>query len=88
MEKINVKKIGIASGITGMIFYLGCVLIMSLLGKEVFVKIANLLFHGTDFTSIARMNIPVFESILGLFVSFIFWGAIGYIIATIYNKIK
>ena len=88
MEKINLRKIGIASGTTGAILYLACVITMSVLGKEMLVKLANLLFHGINFTNIIRMNIPINESILGIFVSFLFWGFIGYLIGLIYNKIK
>ncbi len=88
MNKIDVKRFGIASGIVGAIVYTACILVVLILGKDALVKIANILFHGMDFTNIIRMDIPVFESILGIFISFIFWGIIGGLISFFYNNFK
>ncbi len=87
MAHIKVKKMGLASGITGAIIYLSCFLFMSILGKDVLVKLANLLFHGVDFSQILRMDIPIAESLIGIVLSFIFWGTVGYILAFIYNNV-
>ena len=88
MEKLNQKKFAIASGLTSVVIYLGCFLIMTVLGKDSLVKLSNLLFHGMDFSNIIRMNIPIGETLLGAVASFIFWGIIGYVLAFIYNKMK
>lgn len=88
MEKLNQKKIALASGLTSVVVYLGCFLIMTVLGKDSLVKLSNLLFHGMDFSNIIRMNIPIGETLLGAIASFIFWGIIGYVLALIYNRIK
>ena len=88
MEKLNQKKFAIASGLTSVVIYLGCFLIMTVLGKDSLVKLSNLLFHGMDFSNIIRMNIPIGETLLGAVASFIFWGIIGYVLALIYNKMK
>lgn len=88
MENINIKRFGIASGITGATLYLACIIIMALLGSDLLINIANLLFHGIDFTEIIRMNISILESLLGIVVSFVFWGIIGFFLAYIYNKIN
>ena len=88
MEKLNQKKFAIASGLTSVVIYLGCFLIMTILGKDSLVKLSNLLFHGMDFSNIIRMNIPIGETLLGAVTSFIFWGIIGYVLALIYNKMK
>ena len=88
MEKLNQRKFAIASGTTSVIIYLGCYLVMLLLGEDGIVKLSNYLFHGIDFTSIIRMDIPIGETLLGAFISFIFWGLVGYLVAIIYNKIK
>lgn len=88
MEKLSQKKFAIASGATSVVIYLGCFLIMSVMGKDSLVKLSNLLFHGMDFSNIIRMNIPISETLLGAFVSFIFWGFIGYLLAFFYNKMK
>lgn len=88
MEKLNQKKLAIASGIGSLVVYLGCFLIMAIMGKDSLVKLSNLLFHGMDFSTIIRMNIPIGETLLGAIASFAFWGFIGYLLALVYNKIN
>ena len=88
MEKLNQKKFAIASGLTSVVVYFGCFLIMTVLGKDSLVKLSSLLFHGMDFSNIIRMNIPIGETLWGAVTSFIFWGIIGYLLALIYNKMK
>ncbi len=87
METINTKKMALASGITGSIIYFSCFLLMTILPKETLIKLANLIFHGIDFSDDLRMDIPITETVLGIIVSFIIWGIIGFIVATIYTKI-
>ena len=88
MEKLSQKKFAIASGLASVLVYLGCFLIMTILGKDSLVKLSNLLFHGMDFSNIIRMNIPIGETLLGAVASFVFWGIVGYVLAFIYNKLK
>jgi len=88
MEKLNQRKVAFASGLTSIVIYFGCFLVMTLLGKESLVKLSNLLFHGMDFNNIIRMNISIGETLLGAVVSIIFWGVIGYLFAVIYNNLK
>ncbi len=87
MNKLNVKKFATASGITGAIIYLSCFVLMSILPKSTLVKLGNLIFHGVDFTNDLRMGIPIMETILGIAVSFVLWGLIGFIFSSVYNKI-
>lgn len=86
MEKLNQKKLGLATGLASVVIYFSCSFVMAVLGKESLVKISNLLFHGMDFSKIIRMNITTAETLLGAVVSFIFWGLTGYFIAVVYNK--
>lgn len=72
MEKLNQKKIALASGFTSVVIYLGWFLLMTVLGKESLVKLSNLLFHGMDFSNIIRMNIPISETLIGAGFSFAF----------------
>ena len=88
MENLNQNKFALAAGLTSVVIYLGCFLIMNILGKEGIVKLSNLIFHGMDFTNIIRMEVPIVESLIGAVASFIFWGLIGYLLALIYNKMK
>ena len=88
MENLNQKKFALAAGLSSVVIYLGCFLIMAILGKDSLGKLSNLLFHGMDFSNIIRMNIPIGETALGAIVSFVFWGITGYIIAFLYNRLK
>ncbi|NND77019.1 MAG: hypothetical protein HKN39_02405 [Flavobacteriales bacterium] len=88
MEYLNAKKFAIGAGLTSAIIYIGCYLTMAVLGEKALVKFANLLFHGVEFESILRPDIPVLETLIGIVVSFVFWGLVGFILANIYNKIK
>jgi hypothetical protein len=88
MEKLNQRKLALATGTTSIVIYLGCFGIMALFGKDSLVKLSNLLFHGMDFSNIIRMDIPISETIIGVFVSFLFWAIVGYVLAIIYNTIS
>lgn len=88
MKQISIKKFALASGITGAIIYTSCFVLMSILPKETLIKLANLIFHGIDFSEDLRMNISISETLIGIVASFILWGIIGYLLAFIYNKLK
>ena len=88
MKQLNTKSFGLASGIISVIIYLGCALVMIVLGKEGLVKLSNLLFHGMEFSEIIRTDIPFYETVIGAIFSFIFWGTTGFFLAFIYNKIS
>lgn len=88
MNSINIKKFSLASGLTGAIIYTTCFILMSFIPKETLIKLANLIFHGIDFTQDIRMNIPITETLLGIVTSFILWGVVGFLLAFIYNTIN
>lgn len=88
MKLISNKKFALASGLTGAIIYFTCFIIMSILPRETLVKLANLIFHGIDFSEDLRMNISISETFIGIAASFILWGIVGYLLGFIYNKLK
>ncbi|MCF6181179.1 DUF5676 family membrane protein [Lutibacter sp.] len=88
MDKINVKKMGIACGLTGALLYIGCAILMFSLGQKNTILIFNNFLHGLDTTSIIRMNIPLINSIIGLLQTFILFWLIGVSIATFYNALS
>lgn len=88
MKQLNAKQFGIASGLTSVVIYLGCFLIMTILGKGSLIKLSNMLFHGMDFTNIIRMDVPFIETLLGAILSFLFWGLSGFFLAFTYNRIR
>ena len=85
MNSINYKKLGIASGLTGALLYIACILVMLILGQNGIVKLFNSLLHGLDVSSVARMNVPVLEAGIGVVLTFILGWLIGACIGALYN---
>lgn len=85
MEKLNIKKTGLALGITGVIFYLACIIIIMLAGHKGSTMFFNALLHGLDVGPVLRTDIPVWEAGLGIVETFVIGGIAGCIIAAVYN---
>jgi len=88
MNKLNSKKIALAAGISSVIAYISCIILMMIVGEDGVVRISNLLFHGIEFSGNVRMDVPITDNLLGIIMSFIFWGGMGYIFASIYNRLN
>ena len=91
MFRLNVKKMGFATGLTGALLYLGCMIVMLTAGKEGSIKFFNNLLHGLDTSNIIRMDVPLLEAFFGIIQTFILGWLLGACIAAIYNvqiKIK
>lgn len=86
MNHINIKKFGLAFGITGALLYFGCAIVMLILGHDSTVKFFNTLLHGLDVSSIIRMDVAPIEVLLGLVQTFILSWLIGACIAAVYNS--
>jgi hypothetical protein len=85
MNHINVKKLGLAFGLTGALLYLGCMLVMITVGHDGTVTFFNNMLHGLDVSSIVRMNVPLWEAGIGIVETFIISWLIGACIAGFYN---
>lgn len=85
MGHINVKRMGLAFGVTGTLLYLGCVLVMATVSKKAAVLFFNSLLHGVDVTPILRSQMPLWEVGLGIVETFILGWLIGATIAAFYN---
>lgn len=82
---INVKKFGFAVGITLTLLYLGCAIIMAIVGHDGTIKFFNSLLHGLDVSTIVRMNVSLGEAAIGLAETFILGWLFGACIAGFYN---
>ena len=71
MVQIHVKRFGFACGITGVILYLGCILLMATVGKDGTIIFFNSLLHGIDVSSVIKMDVPVTEALMGIAQTFI-----------------
>lgn len=85
MNRINIKKLGFAVGLTGALLYLGCMVVMLTAGREGTIDFFNSLLHGLDTTSIIRMDVPLWEAAIGIVQTFIIGWLIGALIAAFYN---
>ncbi|MBI2271267.1 MAG: hypothetical protein HYU69_13065 [Bacteroidetes bacterium] len=86
MNRINVRKFGLAFGVTGALLHLGCIILMATVGKEGTVLFFNSIIHGMDFSSVVRMDISFTEAFIGLIEIFIICWLIGACIAGVYNS--
>jgi len=85
MQKLNVKKLGLAIGLTGALLYLGCMILMTTVGHDGTVEFFNNLLHGLDVSSVIRMEVPLWEAGIGIVQTFILGWLVGACIAAIYN---
>ncbi len=82
---INIKKFGFATGLTGALLYLGCIVVMATVGHDGTVKFFNSLIHGLDVSTIVRMEVPMWEAGAGIVETFVLGWLIGACIAGFYN---
>ncbi|MBO6515090.1 MAG: hypothetical protein JJ975_00885 [Bacteroidia bacterium] len=87
MNKLKVRKFGLAFGLTGALLYLGCSALMLTVGHDGTVKFFNSLLHGLDVSSIIRMTVPWWELVIGIVEIFILSWLIGACIAAFYNAL-
>ena len=85
MKSIDVKRMGMAVGLTGTLLYLGCVIVMFTLGRESAIKFFNSLLHGLDTSKIFRTEIPLWELAVGVVQTFILGWLLGACVAWFYN---
>lgn len=85
MNHLNIKKFGFATGFTGAIIYLGCIVVMWTAGREGTINFFNSLLHGLDTTNIIRINATLWEASIGFVQTFILWWLVGALIAAFYN---
>ncbi len=85
METINIRRFGMAWGVTASLLYLGCVLVMATVNRDAQVAFFNSLLHGIDVSQILRTTMPIWEMLIGLVETFIIAWLIGATVASIYN---
>lgn len=85
MNTINIRKFGLACGLTGVLLYLGCIIVMLTVGRAGTITFFNSLIHGLDVSSIVRMDVPLWEALIGIIETFILAWLIGACLAAFYN---
>ena len=82
---LNAKYLGLAFGLTVVVFYLGCMVTMATLSHDKAVTFFNSLLPGLDVAPILRTSVPVSEAALGLVTIFVLCWIAGALIAWMYN---
>jgi hypothetical protein len=86
MMTLNYKRLGLAFGLTGTVLYLGCMILMVILGKSGTVQFFNSILHGLDVESIILMKVDFGPALIGLVCTFIIGWIIGALVASFYNS--
>jgi hypothetical protein len=82
---LHPKYLGLSFGVTGVLFYLGCMLTMATVPHDKAVVFFNSLLHGIDVGPILKTSMPVSQVAMGLVTTFILGWFAGVLIAGIYN---
>ncbi|MBU1821847.1 MAG: hypothetical protein KKG00_10105 [Bacteroidetes bacterium] len=82
---LSIRKLGMALGLTGVLAYLGCIILMVTVGYTGTVQFFNSLLHGLDVSDIIRPEVPLWEAALGVIQTFVLGWLAGAAIAGIYN---
>lgn len=85
MGVINVKKMGLAVGLTAAFLHLGCVAVILFTSRDATITFFNSLLHGIDVTSILRTDMSAQEMVYGFIQIFILGWLAGAAVASIYN---
>ncbi len=74
---INVKKLGLAFGLTAVLLYIGCIILMATVGHNATVNFSNNIFHGINVSGIICIDVPLWEAGFGLVQTFILFWLVG-----------
>ncbi len=84
---IDIRKLGLAFGATGVLLYLGCIIAMCTVGRDGTVRFFNSLLHGLDTSTIIRMQVPAGEAVVGVMETFVLGWLIGACVGGFYNAL-
>lgn len=82
---ISPRRLGIAFGATGVVFYLGCIITMGTVSHAKAIVFFNSLLHGLDVAPILRESVSPSEVCLGIIGTFVFGWFAGALVALFYN---
>lgn len=83
---ISPRRLGLAFGLIGVVFYLACILTMSTVPRDKQILFFNGLLHGLDVASILRATVPLGEVLLGIISTFVLAWFAGAMVAGFYNR--
>jgi hypothetical protein len=85
INTLNPRRLGLAFGLTGVVFYLACILTMCTAPHDKQVVFFNSLLHGLDVAPVLRTSVPPGEVALGIISTFVLAWFAGAMVAGFYN---
>lgn len=85
INMINIMKLGLATGITGMVFYIGCAIVMAVSGHDATVIFFNTVLHGFDATPFIKEDITLAQTFSSMVMGFVLFYLAGTCVAVFYN---
>ena len=85
MTILSPIRFGLAIGIAGSHFYVGCMVFMAMMPAATVTWFSNSLLHGVDITSVMRESVPPSQSLAGILSTLVGGWIFGALTALIYN---
>ncbi len=85
MQCLSPIRFGVAVGVAGVLFYVGCMIFMATVPSETVIWLSNSVLHGVDLDSVMRQSIPLQQSLTGIMLTFLGGLVFGALLASIYN---
>lgn len=82
---LNPKRLGLAFAMSASVFYLGCTLLMGMIGASALTAFFNGILHGLDVAPIIVDSVSPLITITGFVNTFILSWLFGALIAVVYN---
>ncbi|OJW81508.1 MAG: hypothetical protein BGO69_08960 [Bacteroidetes bacterium 46-16] len=87
MNRIHIKSLGFAFGLTAWLIYSTCIIVMQMASAELAFDFFNHFFHGFQAGSLIHSHLSAGEIVCGMVQTFIFFWLVGASIAAIYNTV-
>lgn len=85
MGAINIKKTGLALGLTMVVLRIGCIILFSVVSREQAVSFLKTLLCGVDVSSVLVTSMSIQDIAYGLIQIFVLGWLAGSLFASIYN---
>lgn len=85
MQKLKPNVVALSLGITAVILYILCLVLVAILPVQAMVPLVNNLIHSVDFRGMMTDNITFAGSVIGIIAWFLIAAVSGYIFVFVYN---
>ncbi|MBN8670012.1 MAG: hypothetical protein J0L80_04960 [Chitinophagales bacterium] len=87
MNRIHIKALGLAFGLTALLIYSACIIVMQMTSPQIALSFFNHFFHGFQAGNLMHTHLCAGEIICGMIQTFIFAWLAGASVAAIYNTV-